>query len=159
MDPGFLERGNMFKGVGVRFADFISFYLNIPWKWNSLVSLRPNYFIFIWYLKMEGGERGSSDPLCVHHWDGFFSTLVSIQSLNPLLEIESHNWTRAVIENYFSFFLNKNILLWVLKRTISMRWFFWAPKKQALIKGKENNCNFSMLKKFPHLDLCGLSVI
>ena len=29
----------MFKGVGVRFADIISLTLNIPWKWNNLVSL------------------------------------------------------------------------------------------------------------------------
>ena len=30
-DPGFLVRGaHMYKGVGVRFADFISFFLNIP---------------------------------------------------------------------------------------------------------------------------------
>ena len=30
-DPGFLERGFiMNKGVGVSYADFISFYLNIP---------------------------------------------------------------------------------------------------------------------------------
>ena len=27
-DPGFLESGFMFKRRGVRFADFISFYLN-----------------------------------------------------------------------------------------------------------------------------------
>ena len=31
MDPGFLERGFiMYRGVGARFADFISFVLNIP---------------------------------------------------------------------------------------------------------------------------------
>ena len=26
-------------------------FLNIPWKWNNLVSLRPNYFIFMGYLR------------------------------------------------------------------------------------------------------------
>ena len=33
-DPGFLERGVhiMIKSVGVRFTDFISFFLNIPGK-------------------------------------------------------------------------------------------------------------------------------
>ena len=32
-DPGFLERGvHMYKGVGVRFADFISFFLQYPMK-------------------------------------------------------------------------------------------------------------------------------
>ena len=25
--------------------------LNIPWKWNNLVSVRPNYFIFMGYLR------------------------------------------------------------------------------------------------------------
>ena len=29
-DPGFLEGVHIYKGVGVRFADFISFFLNIP---------------------------------------------------------------------------------------------------------------------------------
>ena len=41
----------MYKGVGVRFADFISF---IPWKWNNLVSLgkklQMNHWRLIWYL-------------------------------------------------------------------------------------------------------------
>ena len=53
-------------GGGGRFADFISFSFNILWKWNNLVSLRPNYFIFIGYLKTGGGgggvERNSWTP-------------------------------------------------------------------------------------------------
>ena len=56
---------HMYKGVWVRYADFIYFFpLNILWKWNNLVSLRPNYFIFIGYLKTGGGGRGggSSEP-------------------------------------------------------------------------------------------------
>ena len=54
---------HMYKGVGVCLADFISFILNIPWKWNTcnLVSLRPNYFIFIGYLKTGVRERGLSE--------------------------------------------------------------------------------------------------
>ena len=33
VDPGFLERGFiMYKGVGVRFADFISFFPKYPMK-------------------------------------------------------------------------------------------------------------------------------
>ena len=43
---------DFWKGV----SDSISFFLYIPWKWNTLVSLRPNYFIFIGYLKTGGGE-------------------------------------------------------------------------------------------------------
>ena len=34
----FLERGFLcIKVWGVHFADFFSFFLNIPWKWNNLV--------------------------------------------------------------------------------------------------------------------------
>ena len=52
----------MCKGVGDRFADFISFFLNIPWKLNNLVSLRPNYFIFIGNFKTGGGGGGGQTP-------------------------------------------------------------------------------------------------
>ena len=56
------KRVYIYKGVGVRFADFLSFFLNIPWKWNNLVSLRPNYFIYIEYWKTEDGEGDWSEP-------------------------------------------------------------------------------------------------
>ena len=47
----------VFKKVGGgRFADFITFFINIPWKWNNLVSLIPNYFIFIGYSKTRDGK-------------------------------------------------------------------------------------------------------
>ena len=72
-DAGFLERRFIcIKVCGVRFADFISFFLNIQWKWNNLVSLRPNHFIFIGYLKMGGGWEGVQanilNPLWNCHW-------------------------------------------------------------------------------------------
>ena len=35
------------KGMWGSLCWFISSILNIPWKWNNLVSVRPNYFIFI----------------------------------------------------------------------------------------------------------------
>ena len=56
---------HMYKGAGVRFADFISFFLDIPWKWNNLVSLQPNYFIFIGYLKMGAGRGVLANPLWI----------------------------------------------------------------------------------------------
>ena len=60
--PGVLEKGFIcIKVWGVQFADFLSFFLNISWIWNNSVSQRPNYFVFIGYLKT--GERGSSKPL------------------------------------------------------------------------------------------------
>ena len=59
-----LERGFIsLKVLEVRFADFIAFFLIIPWKWNNLVSLRPNYFIFIGYLKTGGREGFQANPL------------------------------------------------------------------------------------------------
>ena len=65
--PGFLKKWvHMYNGVGVRFDDFIYFFLNIPWKWNTLVSLRPNSFIFMGYLKT-GGGRDRSNPLGIRH--------------------------------------------------------------------------------------------
>ena len=38
------------KGVWGSLCWFILSILNIPWKWNNLVSVRPDYFIFIGYL-------------------------------------------------------------------------------------------------------------
>ena len=69
-DPGFLERG-FIKVWVVRFDDFISFFLNIPWKWNILVSGRPNYFISMGQLKTGGGEGVRAkllNPLWIRHW-------------------------------------------------------------------------------------------
>ena len=43
-------------------------------------------------------------------------------------------------------------MLWVLKRPISMRPFFWAPKTYAKIMGKKINYNFT-LKFFVYLNL------
>ena len=63
--------------MGVRFADFIYFFLNIPWKWkkNGLratklfhfhskysMKMRPNYFIFKEYLKMRDREWVRANP-------------------------------------------------------------------------------------------------
>ena len=53
----------MYKGVGICFADFISFFSNIPWKLNNLVSLRPNYSILIGYLKTGRWEGCSIESL------------------------------------------------------------------------------------------------
>ena len=44
-------------------------------------------------------------------------------------------------------------MLLVLKRTVSMRRFFWAPKTYAKTDGLENIYNF-MLKSSVYLNLC-----
>ena len=46
-------------------------------------------------------------------------------------------------------------MLWVLKRTVSLRRFFWAPKTYVNTDGKENIYNFT-LKYFVYLTLCNL---
>ena len=56
------EKGGSFKGMEVRFAGFISFSLSIPRKCNNLVSLRPNYYIFIGHLKTGGREGIRANP-------------------------------------------------------------------------------------------------
>ena len=43
-------------------------------------------------------------------------------------------------------------MLCVLKRTVSMRWFFWAPKTYVKTDGLENIYNFT-LKNFVDLNL------
>ena len=66
------------NGGGVRFADFISFFLNIPWEWNNLVSLRPNYFIFVGYFKMgagEGARANGLNPVWICHWTDWIHTV------------------------------------------------------------------------------------
>ena len=55
-DPGFLERRFICIRVWVFALLILSFFFNVPWKWNNLVSLRPNYFIFIGYLKRGEGR-------------------------------------------------------------------------------------------------------
>ena len=44
-------------------------------------------------------------------------------------------------------------MLWVLKRTVSMRRFFWAPKTYDKTDGQENIYNFT-LNFFVYLRLC-----
>ena len=47
-------------------------------------------------------------------------------------------------------------MLCLLKRTVSMRWFFWAPKTSVKTDGYENIYDFT-LQFFAYLDLCLLS--
>ena len=52
-----VDEVHKYKRVRVHFSDLISFTLNIPWKWNNLVSVRPNCFILIGYLIAWWGWR------------------------------------------------------------------------------------------------------
>ena len=44
-------------------------------------------------------------------------------------------------------------MLWVLKRTVSMRRFFWAPKTYVKTDGLEKNIYIFTLKIFVYLNL------
>ena len=58
-DPGFLE---CLKVWGFALLISSHFFLNISSKWNNLVSLRPNYFLCIGYLKTEEGRGVERTP-------------------------------------------------------------------------------------------------
>ena len=91
---------HMFKSVGIRLAEFIPFFLNIPWKRNNLVSVRPNYFIFIGFLK-RGTGRFERTP-----WTPYGSTtaMTSSESVHETgLQINACDW------KLFFLFLNQNI--------------------------------------------------
>ena len=58
---------HIYRGVGVCFADFISFFLNIPWK-EIIWSQWDQNFIFIGYLKTGGREDTYLNPLWIRRW-------------------------------------------------------------------------------------------
>ena len=45
-------------------------FLNILWNWNNLVSMRPNYFIFMGYLRKRR-QNQQSEPLPLHTYEHF----------------------------------------------------------------------------------------
>ena len=57
-DPGCLERGFIYIGVGFALLILSIFSLMSHENENSLFSLSPNYFIFIGYIKMGEGKQG-----------------------------------------------------------------------------------------------------
>ena len=64
----------------------------------------------------------------------YFITLYIIKQKNNLISQPKYMWR-------------------VLKRTVSMRRFFWAPTTCVLAEKQENNYNFTLIK-FPYLHLC-----
>ena len=65
-DPGFLEEVHIYKSVGVRFADFISFFLKYPMKIKLVRLGETKLFQFNRILKNVGRgvefERTPLDP-------------------------------------------------------------------------------------------------
>ena len=61
-------------------------------------------------------------------------------------------FVKKAYQKIIFFLLLNKIMLWMLKRTVSMRWFFWAPKTFVKIDGYENiyNC---WLNNFVYLNL------
>ena len=63
---------DFWKGCSyIYMGDSLRLFYHIFLKYPIKMKMRPNYFIFIGYLKTEAG-RGSSEPpypFWVHHWD------------------------------------------------------------------------------------------
>ena len=81
------------------------------------------------------------------------STSVSEQLDNYLYRCQ-HSWTvvQSAYQKFNSLISKPKHMLWVLKRTVSMRRIFWAPKAYIKTVGQENIYNFT-LKKFVYLNL------
>ena len=62
----------------------LSHFFNIPWKWNNLVSLRPNYFIFVGYFKTGGREGVPANFIFVGYFKMGGREGVPANRLNPL---------------------------------------------------------------------------
>ena len=65
-------------------------FLNILWKWNNLVSMRPNYFIFMGYLRQMRLNHKKRTPTPLYTWTRFPEILdppmiVSMFVFNPSL--------------------------------------------------------------------------
>ena len=58
--------------AGVRLSPHLcTLFLNILWKWNNLVSGRPNYFIFMGYLRKMRWNQQSEPPTPLNIWTPF----------------------------------------------------------------------------------------
>ena len=53
-------------------------------------------------------------------------------------------WLRVCNRKLIFLFSQPKRMLWVLKRTIIPRWFFWASKTYAKNYGQENIYNFAL---------------
>ena len=81
-DRGFLKRGFIYiKEWGFALLILSFFFLNIPWKWNNMVSLRPNYFNFIGYLK-GGGGRFKRTSSWIRRWSDKLEKNIKYQAKN-----------------------------------------------------------------------------
>ena len=137
----------MYKGEGeggVLFADFISFFLNIQWKWNNLVSLRPlrpNYFIFIGCLKTGAGEGvqvNPLNPLWTCHWcskesiHDIDTAYVLVEKLKKIFNI-THSYLKACVHDtykeHYTFYnvpwINSVILRVLFSRLLCKSSVFW----------------------------------
>ena len=83
------------------------------------LSLRKAYTHFVWFVM----------------WRLKFIFLSRILTFLGIWLIQTSRY-ECVLENHFLYFSSKHIL-WVLKRTVSMRRFFWAPTTHFKSMGKK----------------------
>ena len=102
------------------------------------------------FLSLKGGCTGSYESTLVkmpHCWKSHFMAhiLPYISTYRPLV--------KSAYQNIIFLITQPKHMLWELKRTVSMRRFFWAPKTYVQTDGFENIYNFT-LKNFVYLNLC-----
>ena len=120
----FCQIGNLLSGIGKNIL--------FAWEWG----------------RISASKSGDREPFQVtfHHWkNGWkpeqkhqwrFDIMLSSQASNipnirPLVK-------ECLPKKIIFLFLNKNIMLWVLKRTVSLRRFFSAPKTYIQTDGLDN---------------------
>ena len=101
----FGKGSHMYKDVEGSHCWFVfSFFLNIPLKCNNLVSLRPNYYIFVGYLKTRSRR-------------GFKRTPWTSQG-TPLIYNTKHLYMLQILGSCHMAF----ILTWTVSRIFFLQW-------------------------------------
>ena len=125
-----MYKGGCWWGCGARCVEFISFFLNIPWKWNNLISLRPNYLFFVRYSK-----TCVCVCVCVCGGGGFnprtrsgSATVIDIFSNYRRTELFKSILTDLQTEKIFSEFLIQNICCGYSKEPPQWNGSFEPPK-------------------------------
>ena len=130
--------------MGMRSVWWVVWYSSLPLCCNELR-------VFIWK------NRWTLQYMC-RHWQA------SVYQKKKVFVLQAFSTCKNTYQKNSFFFLDQNIcceyskepsqwdgsfehlkhMLWVIKRTISMRRFFWAPKTYAKIMGNKNIYNFKL---------------
>ena len=98
------------------------FYSYVTWSYFQTVS--QNYSYVIWSYFLFHKNFGKLLSMFVFLWNKNYS-------------LWNRPLSKSVYRKIHSLISQSNYMLWVLKRTVSMRRFFWAPKHMLKLMGKE----------------------